>query len=44
MLDDIKDELKVRRKELLSANKLVEEQRLTQRVHMDIEMMRTKIH
>jgi excinuclease ABC subunit B len=28
MLDDIKDELKVRRKELLSANKLVEEQRL----------------
>ncbi len=40
MLDNIKDELKVRRKELLSANKLVEEQRLTQRVHMDIEMMR----
>ena len=40
MLEDIKDELKVRRKELLSANKLVEEQRLTQRVHMDIEMMR----
>jgi len=40
MLDDIKDELKVRRKELLSLNKLVEEQRLTQRVHMDIEMMR----
>ncbi len=40
MLDDVKDELKVRRKELLSLNKLVEEQRLTQRVHMDIEMMR----
>lgn len=40
MLDDIKDELKLRRKELLSANKLVEEQRLTQRVQMDIEMMR----
>ncbi|WP_428088284.1 excinuclease ABC subunit UvrB [Candidatus Thioglobus sp.] len=40
MLDDIKDELKGRRKELLSLNKLVEEQRLTQRVHMDIEMMR----
>lgn len=40
MLDDIKDELKSRRKELLSLNKLVEEQRLTQRVHMDIEMMR----
>ncbi|SMM98281.1 Excinuclease ABC subunit B [uncultured Candidatus Thioglobus sp.] len=40
MLDDIKAELKVRRKELLGLNKLVEEQRLTQRVHMDIEMMR----
>ncbi|SGZ96711.1 Excinuclease ABC subunit B [Bathymodiolus thermophilus thioautotrophic gill symbiont] len=39
MLDDIKDELKVRREVLLSQNKLVEEQRLTQRVHMDIEMM-----
>jgi excinuclease ABC subunit B len=39
-LDDIKAELKVRRKELLSMNKLVEEQRLTQRVQMDIEMMR----
>jgi len=40
MLEDVKDELKVRRKELLSLNKLIEEQRLTQRVHMDIEMMR----
>jgi excinuclease ABC subunit B len=40
MLDDIKAELKDRREELLSLNKLVEEQRLTQRVHMDIEMMR----
>ncbi len=40
MLDDIKVELKGRREELLSLNKLVEEQRLTQRVHMDIEMMR----
>ncbi|BBB24084.1 excinuclease ABC subunit B [Isorropodon fossajaponicum endosymbiont JTNG4] len=40
MLDDIKAELKDRRSELLSVNKLVEEQRLTQRVHMDIEMMR----
>ncbi len=40
MLDDVKAELKDRRKELLSLNKLVEEQRLTQRVHMDIEMMR----
>lgn len=40
ILEDIKSELKVRRKELLSLNKLVEEQRLTQRVQMDIEMMR----
>lgn len=40
MLEDIKAELKIRQKELLSANKLVEEQRLTQRVRMDIEMMR----
>ncbi|HIE79052.1 MAG TPA: DEAD/DEAH box helicase, partial [Candidatus Thioglobus sp.] len=40
VLDDIKAELKTRRKELLSLNKLVEEQRLTQRVRMDIEMMR----
>jgi excinuclease ABC subunit B len=39
MLDDIKVELKARRKVLLAQNKLVEEQRLTQRVHMDIEMM-----
>ena len=40
ILDDIKAELKVRSKELLGLNKLVEEQRLTQRVQMDIEMMR----
>ncbi len=40
MLDDIKVELKDRRKELLALNKLVEEQRLTQRVKMDMEMMR----
>lgn len=39
MIDDIKAELKVRQKELLTQNKLVEEQRLTQRVRMDIEMM-----
>jgi excinuclease ABC subunit B len=39
MLDDIKAELKIRQKDLLSANKLVEEQRLIQRVRMDIEMM-----
>jgi excinuclease ABC subunit B len=40
MLEDIKAELKDRKKELLSLNKLVEEQRITQRVNMDIEMMR----
>ena len=40
ILDEIKLELKSRQKELLSLNKLVEEQRLTQRVRMDIEMMR----
>ena len=40
ILDDIKAELKIRSKELLGLNKLVEEQRLTQRVQMDIEMMR----
>ncbi len=39
MIDDIKAELKIRQKELLMQNKLVEEQRLTQRVRMDIEMM-----
>ncbi|SFV85625.1 Excinuclease ABC subunit B [hydrothermal vent metagenome] len=39
MIDPIKAELKIRQKELLAANKLVEEQRLTQRVRMDIEMM-----
>jgi excinuclease ABC subunit B len=40
ILEDVKSELRLRRKELLSLNKLVEEQRLTQRVQMDIEMMR----
>ena len=40
MLEAIKAELKQRRAELLSANQLVEEQRLSQRVKMDIEMMR----
>jgi excinuclease ABC subunit B len=40
VLDDIKAELKVRKKELLAQNKLVEEQRLSQRVVLDIEMMR----
>ena len=40
VLDDIKAELKVRKKELLAQNKLVEEQRLSQRVVLDVEMMR----
>ena len=40
MLDDIKVELGVRKKELLSQNKLVEDQRLSQRVVQDMEMMR----
>jgi len=40
VLDDIKAELKVRKKELLAQNKLVEEQRLSQRVELDLEMMR----
>ena len=40
ILDDIKVELGKRKKELLSQNKLVEEQRLSQRVAQDMEMMR----
>ena len=40
ILDDIKVELGKRKKELLSQNKLVEDQRLSQRVVQDIEMMR----
>lgn len=40
MLAEIKQDLATRRQELLDLNKLVEEQRLTQRVHMDMEMMR----
>lgn len=39
IIDEIKRDLKIRQQELLSNNKLVEEQRLTQRVRMDIEMM-----
>ncbi|MBH0058585.1 excinuclease ABC subunit UvrB [Pseudoalteromonas sp. SWXJZ94C] len=39
-IDNIKEELKDRRAQLLSANKLVEEQRVTQRTQYDIEMMR----
>ena len=38
-IEQIKLELKARREQLLSANKLVEEQRLTQRAQYDIEMM-----
>ena len=40
ILDDIKVELGIRKKELLSQNKLVEDQRLSQRVEQDMEMMR----
>jgi len=40
VLDDIKAELVVRKKELLAQNKLVEEQRISQRVVLDVEMMR----
>ena len=40
ILDDIKVELGIRKKELLSQNKLVEDQRLSQRVAQDMEMMR----
>ncbi|MDB4139799.1 excinuclease ABC subunit UvrB [Candidatus Thioglobus sp.] len=40
ILDDIKIELGLRKKELLSQNKLVEDQRLSQRVAQDMEMMR----
>ncbi len=40
MLPHILEEAKIRKAELLSLNKLVEEQRLSQRVMMDIEMMR----
>ena len=39
IIDDIKADLSVRRKELLQASKFVEEQRLSERVRMDIEMM-----
>lgn len=38
-IDHIKDELADRRAQLLSANKLLEEQRITQRTLFDIEMM-----
>ena len=39
-IESIKDELKVRLKELYDENKLVEAQRLEQRTNYDIEMMR----
>ncbi|MDV5170486.1 excinuclease ABC subunit UvrB [Photobacterium rosenbergii] len=38
-IDGIKDELEVRKKQLLENNKLVEEQRISQRTQFDIEMM-----
>ena len=38
-IDHIKEELKERKQQLLDANKLVEEQRLSQRTQFDIEMM-----
>ena len=39
-IDEIREELKHRLDELKQANKLVEAQRLEQRVHYDVEMMR----
>ncbi|KPV94966.1 UvrABC system protein B [Pseudoalteromonas sp. P1-9] len=38
-IDNIKEELKLRRKQLLDNNRLVEEQRVAQRTQYDIEMM-----
>ena len=38
-IDHIKEELRERKAQLISANKLVEEQRLSQRTQFDIEMM-----
>lgn len=38
-IDDIKDELKDRREQLKDNNKLIEEQRITQRTQFDVEMM-----
>ncbi|WEM43955.1 excinuclease ABC subunit UvrB [Photobacterium sp. DA100] len=38
-IDGIKEELEVRKKQLLENNKLVEEQRISQRTQFDIEMM-----
>lgn len=38
-IEHIKDELAYRKKQLLEANKLIEEQRISQRTQFDIEMM-----
>lgn len=38
-IDQIKEELKERREQFLSANKLIEEQRIRERTQFDIEMM-----
>jgi excinuclease ABC subunit B len=38
-IEQIKDELKDRKQQLLDANKLIEEQRISQRTQYDIEMM-----
>ncbi|UTZ27490.1 excinuclease ABC subunit UvrB [Vibrio campbellii] len=38
-IESIKDELEVRKKQLLENNKLLEEQRISQRTQFDIEMM-----
>ncbi len=38
-IEHIKEELRSRREQLLSLNKLVEEQRISQRTQFDMEMM-----
>lgn len=38
-VDEIKDELNLRKKQLLDNNKLIEEQRISQRTQFDLEMM-----
>ncbi|MGN1394836.1 MAG: excinuclease ABC subunit UvrB [Succinivibrionaceae bacterium] len=38
-MDQIKDDLQIRKKELLAQNKLVEDQRLTERTNCDLEML-----
>ncbi len=39
-IEEIRDDLAVRRKELLAANRLVEEQRITERTTCDLEMLK----